>query len=173
MTYQLTKNKYLLEPEFDELNKRCRSDLTCRNHLMILVALNTGTRAEELLQLKYSDLVPAHRSVFITGIKGSNDREIPLPKDIWVALMKYADANKDPSGLLFPITYQRLWQIWNMHRPTPKKFHCTRHTFAIRLYQKSKDLKLVQVMLGHKEISNTMIYMNYSYTVDEMRKWIA
>jgi integrase/recombinase XerC len=54
----------------------------------------------------------------------------------------------------------------------PKKFHSLRHTFAIELYQKTKDLRLVQVALGHRNITNTMIYADYVYSQQELRKLI-
>ena len=74
--------------------------------------------------------------------------------------------------LLFPISYSRLIQIWEHYRPTHKKFHSLRHTFAIRLYKKTKDLRLVQVALGHRNITNTMIYADYVYSQQELRKLI-
>jgi len=76
------------------------------------------------------------------------------------------------SGSLFPISYHRLYQIWHQYRPVAKKFHSLRHTFAIRLYRKTKDLRLVQVALGHRNITNTMIYADYIYSQQELRKLI-
>jgi integrase/recombinase XerC len=66
----------------------------------------------------------------------------------------------------------RLYQIWQFYRPVPKKFHALRHTFAIELYQKTKDLRLVQVALGHRNITNTMIYADYIYSQQELKKLI-
>ena len=73
---------------------------------------------------------------------------------------------------LFPIGYHRLRQIWDWYRPVPKKFHSLRHTFAIRLYRKTKDLRLVQVALGHRNITNTMVYADYVYSQQELKKLI-
>lgn len=137
---------------------------------MIWTALRTGARAQELLNLQKADLNAYDESVFIRGLKGSNDREIPLPSELFKRLQSYAESQ--PGAALFPISYHRLYQIWELYRPIPKKFHALRHTFAIELYQKTKDLRLVQVALGHRNITNTMIYADYVYSQQELRKLI-
>ena len=114
------------------------------------------------------DIDTYEETVFIRGIKGSNDREIPLPKWLFRELL-----NLTPEGVrIFPISYNRLRQIWQLYRPVPKKFHSLRHTFAIRLYRKTKDIRLVQVALGHRNITNTMIYADYVYSQQELKKLI-
>ena len=140
--------------------------------LLLWLALKTGARASELLALRVADLNTYDRTLFITGIKGSNDRELPLAPWLFERLRLYAEREIGRSGSLFPIGYQRLRQIWDWYRPTPKKFHALRHTFAIRLYRKTKDLRLVQVALGHRNITNTMIYADYVYSQQELRKLI-
>ncbi len=170
--YSLNKNKYLLPPERERLeeilNHFLNSDL--RNALMLHLALRTGARAQELLNLVQNDVNGFDQTLFIRGLKGSNDREIPLPPRLFSHLERYLttlDGNE-----LFPITYNRLRDIWATYRPVPKKFHCLRHTFAMNLYEKTKDLRLVQVALGHRSITNTMIYADYAYSRQELRKLI-
>ena len=181
--YALNKNKYLLEPEIDHLESLLdrtppfgKADGTTeRDVLMLWVALLTGARATEVLNLLKSDLNTFDKSIFLRGIKGSNDREIPLPTSRFDRLYRYArncDVGLETQTRLFPIGYHRLRQIWDFYRPVDKKFHCLRHTFAIRLYRKTKDLRLVQVALGHRSISNTMIYADYVYSQQELRKLI-
>lgn len=171
--YALNKNKYLLDPEVDRLERLLdtSSDSDLRDRLIIEVALRTGARATELLELRHVDLNIYDRSVFIRGIKGSNDREIPLPPRLFERLEAYSRI-ADRNGSLFPIGYHRLRQIWDFYRPVPKKFHSLRHTFAIRLYRKTKDIRLVQVALGHRNITNTMIYADYVYSQQELKKLI-
>jgi integrase/recombinase XerC len=170
--YSLNKNKYLLPPEVERL-RRLIDDYAGsdpRNCLLIGLALRTGGRATEILNLQKSDLNPYDQSVFIRGIKGSNDREIPLHSQFFQILSRYSS---QVSGTkIFPISYERLYQIWEFYRPVPKKFHSLRHTFAIELYQKTKDLRLVQVALGHRNISNTMVYADYVYSQQELRRLI-
>jgi integrase/recombinase XerC len=171
--YALNKNKYLIDPEVERLERVLDSDkqAEARDVLLIQLALKTGARATELLGLRHVDLNVYDHTVFIRGIKGSNDREIPIKKEIFERLIAYANTVPRNENL-FPIGYHRLRQIWDWYRPAPKKFHSLRHTFAIRLYRKTKDLRLVQVALGHRNITNTMIYADYVYSQSELRKLI-
>ncbi|MCS6838566.1 MAG: site-specific integrase [Bdellovibrionaceae bacterium] len=170
--YSLNKNKYLLPPEVQRLKEILQKFRTAdtRNVLLLEVALNTGARAQEILNLKKEDLNDYEQTVFIRGVKGSNDREIPVPEVLFKELRIYSATQS--SSFLFPISYDRLLQIWYQYRPVQKKFHSLRHTFAINLYQKTKDIRLVQVALGHRNIANTMIYAEYVYSQTELRKLI-
>jgi integrase len=180
--YQLNKNKYLLDPESERLEEILDSfiDKDERNCLLLLLALKTGARVQELLNLTKSDINSHDKTVFIRGIKGSNDREIPLATSLFERLESYSkrlsssrlDSSVESSEKLFDISYNRLRQIWEMYRPVHKKLHSLRHTFAIRLYKKTKDLRLVQVALGHRNITNTMIYADYVYSQQELRRLI-
>lgn len=172
MRYSLNKNKYLLQPEKERLVKILTDfqDKDTRNCLVLWLALKTGARAQEILNLNKEDLNTYDESIFIRGIKGSNDREIPLAPQLFLRLKKYAESQSQSK--LFPISYDRLYQIWLFYRPIPKKFHSLRHTFAIELYQKTKDIRLVQVALGHRNITNTMIYADYIYSQQELKKLI-
>jgi integrase/recombinase XerC len=172
--YSLNKTKYLLDPESERLHYLLEShhQKDSRNCTLLWTALHTGARAQEVLNLRKEDLNSYDETVFITGLKGSNDREIPLPGWLFKKLRSTADTQNGSSNLIFPITYNRFRQIWELYRPVPKKLHALRHTFAIRLYKKTKDLRLVQVALGHRNITNTMIYADYVYSQQELRKLI-
>lgn len=167
--YALNKNKYLLPFEVERLRHIVTSfrGSDPRNCLLIELALATGARATELLRIEQIDLSAGDETVFIKGIKGSNDREIPLKRDLFQRLQQL------PTKRLFPITYPRLYQIWDFYRPVPKKFHSLRHTFAIELYTRTKDIRLLQVALGHRNITNTMIYADYLYSKQELRRLIV
>ncbi|RYZ65576.1 MAG: site-specific integrase, partial [Proteobacteria bacterium] len=83
--YALNKNKYLIEPEVERLERILASDKVAepRDVLILELALKTGGRATELLNLRHVDLNVYDQTVFIRGIKGSNDREIPIKKEIF------------------------------------------------------------------------------------------
>lgn len=176
MRYSMNKNKYLLSPEVESLiyiiDRHWENDL--RNCLLITLALKTGARAQELLNLQKNDVNTYDQTVFIRGIKGSNDREIPLAKDVFYKMQAWLKVlgNTQSNTPLFDVSYNRLYQIWEIYKPCPKKFHSLRHTFAIELYKKTKDLRLVQVALGHRNINNTMVYADYIYSKEELRKLI-
>lgn len=170
--YALNKNKYLLPHELKALESLLDRHFKDepRNSLLLLLALRTGARATEILNLRKSDLNLYEESILIHGIKGSNDREIPLHSPLFKKLVKYSESVD--GDLLFPISYNRLRQIWQLYRPVEKKLHALRHTFAIQLYKKTKDIRLVQVALGHRNVMNTMIYADYVYSQTELRRLI-
>lgn len=159
----LSRDKYLTKEEQELLNTKLTRD---RDSLMVTLALKTGARASELLNITKSSitLVDDCYLVFIKGIKGSSDREIPIPKDLAIALLEL------PGDKLFNISYPRLDQIWDKFKPNGKKFHSLRHTFAVNLYQKSRDIKLVQVALGHKSLTNTLIYAALVDGLDKLKQ---
>lgn len=171
--YALNKNKYLLDPEYDHLERNLQfyKFKEPRNCLALLLALKTGARAQELLNIRKNDLNIYDQTVFIKGLKGSDDRELPINADIFAELEQYSRSMPE-TAYIFPLSYHRLRQIWCDYRPVGKKFHCLRHTFAIRLYKKTKDIRLLQVALGHRNVVNTMIYADYIYSQTELKKLI-
>jgi len=168
----LSFDKFLDEDEFDALEKEVRSEPISRNKILIQLALETGARASELLNIKKKDLVvrKGKGSVKVHGLKGSSDREIPLTPKLFKALKEL------PGESMFDISYHRLHQIWEDFAPRKaggkkvKTFHCLRHTCAVKLYRETKDVKLVQTILGHRDLRNTMIYVDFVYSQDELRK---
>lgn len=171
--YSLNKDKYLLDDEYKRLMEILEhfESKDARNVLLLKLALATGARATELLNIRVKDLDKNENSVYIFGIKGSNDRELPLKKALFQGL-GHLCKDKDPQDFVFGISYPRLIQIWQLYRPTHKKFHSLRHTFAIHLYKKTRDIRLLQVALGHRNIANTMIYADYVYSQQELRRLI-
>lgn len=169
---RLDFDKFLDDDEFESIMHTVTFEPVTRDKLLIQLALATGARASELLAVTKADLIEKTHSVRIRGLKGSLDREIPLSKKLFSRLKGLEAEPK-----LFPISYQRLYQIWNMYAPRKnslskslKTFHCLRHTCAVRLYRKTKDVKLVQMILGHKDLRNTMIYVDFVYNQDHLRK---
>lgn len=169
MAYSLTSTKYLNSDERELLLKVLErySHSDPRDTTLILTALYTGARASELLGLTREDLDGHYGTVFIRGIKGSLDREIPIPEWLFTRLKSLCN---ESSERVFPITYWRFAQIWYLYRPVKKKLHALRHTFAIDVYKKTRDLRLLQMALGHKNFKNTLIYAQYQFSREEMRK---
>lgn len=168
MSYQITHKKYLSESELIYL-KSMLAKHSSRDTCLIELILATGSRASEALNIEFSDLDQASCTVFIKGLKGSLNRTIPISKNLMARLLGL----KNSTPKLFNISYRRLSQIWDAYKPTNKGLHCLRHTFAINLYKKTKDIRLVQSALGHKSINNTMVYMTLVNTTDELRKALA
>jgi integrase/recombinase XerC len=162
------ESKYLSEQEYKRLHGHLENlkENDTRNVALIFTAMYTGARASEVLNIRFQDLNPNLCAVKIFGIKDSNDRVIPIPQWLFQLISALPRITEHP----FDITYPRLDQIWRGYRTTKKKFHALRHTFAIRLYRRTKDLRLVQKALGHRSVSNTLIYLEYVHNQEDMQK---
>lgn len=163
---KMKRTKFLQPEEIASLKQDLKL-INTRDRLLIELALATGARASELLALKKQDLTSNPSTVFIRGLKNSEDREIPVPVRLFKEISLLA---QKPEDRLFPIGYQRLVQIWNTVRPNRKVFHSLRHTFALELYRRCKDIRVVQQALGHKSMISTEVYSTYEYSVTELRK---
>jgi len=166
---KLSSDKFLSDDELKELKHALASGWVAeRDAVYLEMMLATGARPSELLELTRKDLIEATKSVHIWGLKHSDDREIPISADLFRRLKALSEASKD--GRPFPISYEWIKKLWQYVRPNSRGIHCLRHTFALRLYRRTKDLKLVQLALGHKSIMNTMIYADFEYSQNEMRR---
>lgn len=169
MIKELTTNKFLSPDEISRLLKHVDVECPNRDQLLIKFALMTGARASEILRLTVASFNKELFSVHIKGNKGSLDREFKLPKKFFNQLMKLGFSH---GGRLFPITYQRLHQVWVFYRPNGKKFHSLRHTFAIEGYKRHHDILAVQRALGHKSALSTQVYLDFVYTEKYMMKML-
>lgn len=169
--YTLTKEKYLNDEEQKRLVEIFHKYKKSRPRDISLFALTlyTGGRAKEILNLRVRDLDMTHKSIFLTGLKNSRDRDIPLPDWVFELAEKQA-AGKEPDEKLFNISYVRMYQLWLKYRPCKKNIHALRHTMGINLYRRKKDIKLLQAVLGHKSWKNSMIYADYHYNFYEVRE---
>lgn len=175
-SYALTKTKFLSEVEVEALEATLQRNMTrpmhFRDALLLSLALHTGGRATEILGIKAQDFDARAHSIYLTGIKGSRDREVPIPKWLSREVAVFVKG-KSPQDRLFDITYDRLYQIWLFYRPAKKVFHSLRHTFALRVYMRTRDVRLVQLALGHRSIINTMIYVDYVHSFNELRRIVG
>lgn len=159
--------KYLNTAERESLKALCLRNLTTdrRNAVMLIVALECGLRAQELLNLTHEDLDFETRCIKVKTLKKGRPRTIPAPR----CLFDYA-ASQEQRVNVFGIGYQRLVQVWHAYRPVKKPFHSLRHTFAIGLYSRRKDINLVKHVLGHKSLSSTTVYLDESYDLTTLRQ---
>ena len=151
--------------------------LPIRDEMAIKLCFMGGVRASETVALDIRDVLLVHgrppRLVVRHG-KGDKRREVPLPKALkkpleeYLAWLERAGFRTDPEAPLFPsraggrMTRSALWRRWAAaleragleHRP----LHSTRHTCGVTVYRSSKDLLLVQRLLGHARPGTTAIY---------------
>lgn len=150
-----------------------------RNALLFQILIDLGPRVSEVLNSKIKDFNPFNGTLFVRALKGSRDREMPMPMGLAREIRKYVLAfygvtgwhQLNPEASLFSLSYSRAYQIWQFYTPNPDKtIHSLRHTFAVNLYRKTKDIKLVQLALGHKNILNTQVYVDFVYSQSTMRE---
>lgn len=165
----MDKRKFLTDEERTQLETTLMNHIEddTRNATMILTALHTGARAEELLSLKWDEIYLKTGEIYLATLKGGKPRQVVVPKHVRAALARLKTLSPERP---FGISYQRLVEIWNLYRPVNKPLRSMRHAFAIHAYDKTKDIRFVQYALGHRSITNTMVYAEYHYTTQEFKK---
>lgn len=153
---------------------RAVTDLGRRDRALLEVMYATGARVSEAAGLKVEDVNLDVGYVRCVG-KGSRERIVPLGKEARKAVKGYLSetrpllARPDSPANLFlsrhgrPFTRQAIWQIVKRcardagieKEITP---HTLRHSFATHLLSRGADLRVVQEMLGHADISTTQVY---------------
>lgn len=157
-----------------------KTPLSIRNKAMLELMYATGLRVSELVNLETGDLHLSMGFVRCFG-KGNKERIIPLGEYANDALEKYLHERKKllkkntEEKTLFvnhhgrPLSRQGFWKIIKqiaVERNLTKSItpHMLRHSFATHLLENGADLRAVQEMLGHADISTTQIYTHITKT---------
>ena len=157
-----------------------KKKLGLRDRALLETLYATGIRVSELINLKFTDLHEELKLVKVFG-KGSKERLIPISEVALSWIDSYKEKVRDPlilkigknTDFIFlnsrggSLTRQAVWQIIKHYckmagiqkNVTP---HTLRHTFATHLLENGADLRVVQEILGHSDISTTQIYTNLS-----------
>lgn len=153
-----SENKFLTEEELKKQMDLLNQHQGERDSILLRLILFTGARTAEVIKVRKKDL--AGGAVFITAVKKSNNRNVPVPAKFFRELQDYAkDLNDD--DLLFPFQTRHVRRIWDQWRVVKKGAHCLRHTFGVRLYDNRKDIHATKTALGHRNIQNTMVYLDF------------
>jgi site-specific recombinase XerD len=147
-------------------------------HRTILLTLyGAGLRRAELCDLKVGNIDSQRMMLRVERGKGGRDREIPLSPTLLAALREYYRWMR-PQTYLFPgtrhgwradapITSKVVWDAVQYavrkagltKRVTP---HTLRHTYATHLLEAGADLRTIQLLLGHADLSHTTVYLHLS-----------
>jgi integrase/recombinase XerD len=168
--------KYLNKKQIDDLMASCDSTKPqgLRDRAMLEFLYATGLRVSELCGVRVSEVERNMGVVRVVG-KGNKQRMVPVGKDALLAVEQYLGNGRPlllkgrASPFLFvtnrggAMTRQAFWQLLArygkkagiFHDLTP---HVLRHTFATHLLEGGADLRSLQSMLGHSDISTTQIY---------------
>ncbi|HYR05660.1 MAG TPA: site-specific tyrosine recombinase XerD [Gallionella sp.] len=177
-TPKLPRNlpKSLTEQDVEQLLNApdTQTPLGLRDRTMFEVLYATGLRVSELVTLRVTQVSMDMGVVRVMG-KGSKERLVPLGEEALDWLRRYiADGRgvllgKQISDALFVtargegMTRQMFWYLIKKHARTggiskPLSPHTLRHAFATHLLNHGADLRVVQMLLGHADISTTQIY---------------
>ena len=147
-----------------------------RDKAMLEFAYATGMRVTEIISLNVEDV--NLEQGFVECKNGKKKREIPLGKMALSAIKEYLNkarevlVKSEKEKALFVnlngkrLTRQGFWKIIKFYQEqahidkdiTP---HTLRHSFATHLLQNGAELKAIQTMLGHSDISSTQVYMQF------------
>jgi len=168
--------KSLSEEEVDRLLAAPNTDnpLEFRDRTMLELLYACGLRVTELVSLRLVQLGLNQGVVRILG-KGDKERLVPMGEEALSWLQRYLAGprmellNDVPSEVLFPskrgsqMTRQAFWYRIKIYAEraeikSPLSPHTLRHAFATHLLNHGADLRVVQLLLGHSDLSTTQIY---------------
>ncbi len=160
------------------LDRKADSPLEQRDLAMWEIIYSSGLRLSELASLDLFDIDLSDRTIKVEKGKGGKSRIIPIGKQAILALQRWLKerpkiAKPAESALFLSNRGQRLstrsiqtrlsrWQI-KQGQPQHVHPHMLRHSFASHLLESSSDLRAVQELLGHSNISTTQIYTHLDF----------
>jgi len=163
----------------DEVARLIDATRTPFQRILVMTLYATGARRSEVAHLKISDIDSQRMVVHIHGGKGRKDRDVMLSLALLEELRTYwRGLRHKPSEWLFPgnrwhtssrpISPKAVWyacQQAALRAGLEHKHihpHTLRHCFATHLLEAGADLRTIQVLLGHSELEETMIYLHLS-----------
>ena len=153
----------------------CASNLRHRTILMTLYS--TGMRRSELCRLRTEDIDKERMVIHIRQGKGGKDRDVPLSPKLLDQLRTYYRSLKHKTGWVFPSLQERHRgepmtdkTVWHACEFAARRAgitkhvhpHTLRHSFATHLLDSGAELPTIQILLGHADVRDTMIYLHVS-----------
>jgi len=142
--------------------------------ILLMTLYATGVRRSELTHLKISDIDSQRMVVHIRDGKGCKDRDVMLSPKLLTALRTdWRFYHRQSSTWLFPSNYRKdrpidTKTVWHACQKAAQRAglqkrvhpHTLRHCFATHLYEAGTDLRAIQVLLGHEDLKDTLIYVH-------------
>ena len=151
-----------------------------KSKLMVSLMYAAGMRVSELVSLKVRDLDFDEKTGHIRQAKGKKDRIFNIPDQLFNKLKKHIEKQKEnESEYLFPGQKGQQMSARNLQKMVSnaakkagikKDVHChtLRHSFATHLLENGVDIRKIQELLGHADLSTTQIYTHIS--TEELKK---
>ena len=149
------------------------SDLAIRDRAMLELFYASGLRVSELVALKWQDLDLTEGLVRVLG-KGNKERLVPVGRHALAALSRWRSLQPEntvhiftnPKGRHLTVrALQKRVAYWSERQGLDQHVHPhqLRHSFASHILQSSGDLRAVQELLGHANLTTTQIYTHLDY----------
>jgi integrase/recombinase XerD len=163
----------------DEMKKLLDSIKNKKSKLMISLIYACGFRVSELVNLKLENLKFDENIGFIRRAKGRKDRMFNIPEFLLADLKEQFESQKNlnqeflfsgPKEQLSTRNIQKIVQKATKKAGLQKDVHChtLRHSFATHLLENDVDIRKIQELLGHADLSTTQIYTHISR--EELKK---
>ncbi|MEM3112861.1 MAG: tyrosine-type recombinase/integrase [Candidatus Pacearchaeota archaeon] len=166
----------LTKEEVKVLLDKCE---TKKSKLMLSLLYAAGMRVSELINLKIEDLQFDENIGIIRQAKGKKDRIFNIPNFLKNDLISQVENQKNmkqeylfsgPNGKLSSRNIQKIVQFLSLKAGIKKQVSChtLRHSFATHLLENGTDIRIIQELLGHSDLSTTQIYTHISK--EELKK---
>ena len=172
----------------DEAARLIACTYNLKHQAALSVAYGTGLRAAEIVSLKVGDIDSQRMTLRVEQGKGGKDRYAMLSPVLLERLrawwrVGHAQGKILPTGWLFPgqdpvvpLTTRQLNRIVHTAAETAKiakrvSTHTLRHSFATHLLEQKVDIRVIQVLLGHKKLETTSVYTHVA--TDLLREVIS
>ncbi len=162
----------------EEVARLIDATLTPGHRTLLMTLYATGVRRAELAHLKVNDVDSKRMVIHVQGGKGRKDRDVMLsPKLLEELRAHWHRLRRKPSVWLFP---GNRWHtgdtpidtkvVWHACKQAAKRAgiqknvhpHTLRHCFATHLLEAGADLRTIQVLLGHRDLEETTLYLHLS-----------
>lgn len=159
----------------EDVGQMIRLTTNIKHRCLLMLGYGTGMRNAEILALRPDHIDSKRMTIRVERGKGNKDREVPLPEQLLPALRDYFRQYK-PNTYLFegqkagtPYSSKSLQQV--VHQAARKAGirkkvtpHMLRHSYATHLLESGADIRYIQDLLGHKNITTTEIYTHIART---------
>lgn len=151
--------------------------LTLRDTAMVELFYSSGLRLAELIGVDTRDIDPADATLTVVG-KGAKTRRVPVGRAALAAIQRWLQVRgllasagepalfvSSRGSRIHPRTVQQRLRLWAQQRGAGRNLHphLLRHSCASHLLESSGDLRAVQEMLGHADISTTQVYTHLDF----------
>ncbi|MEE9441578.1 MAG: site-specific integrase [candidate division Zixibacteria bacterium] len=154
--------RYLSNDEIKRLIHACNDTL----RPIVIVALHTGMRKQEILDLRWESLDIDQKIIYVCGTKSGHDRQIPMLEPVLFAIKSMPKRSEHiftRPGRGRVINIRKAFEYAKKRSKIDNfTFHDLRHTFASHLVMNGTDLLTVKELLGHQTIEMTLRYSHLS-----------